>query len=192
MSLALPAAAPPPPRRQLLVGTALVVAAGTMLVGSMIATWMMMRAEAVAAGERFPGSYEISEVQTNVMLITILSLCVFAQWAVFAAARGDRLNTGIALGVTAVLAVAFINAQAFVYVDMEIPIADGGYAVMFYSLTGTILALVIAGLVFTAVAAFRFLGGHISESELVSAHALYWYFVAAAFAAVWFFVYVTK
>ena len=37
-----------------------------------------------------------------------------------------------------------------------------------------------------------FLGGRVDESELLSAHALYWYFAAAAFAAVWFVVYVTK
>jgi hypothetical protein len=39
---------------------------------------------------------------------------------------------------------------------------------------------------------FRFLGGRTGDHELVSANALYWYFVTAAFAAVWFVVYVTK
>jgi cytochrome c oxidase subunit 3 len=74
---------------------------------------------------------------------------------------------------------------------MRMPVAEGGYPGMFYSITGTMLALVVIGLVFTAVTAFRSLGGR-SELELVSAHALYWYFVAAAFSAVWFLVYVTK
>jgi hypothetical protein len=52
--------------------------------------------------------------------------------------------------------------------------------------------LVVLGLVFTAVAAFRTLGGRIRDTEILSAHALYWYFAAAAYAAVWFVVYVTK
>ena len=54
------------------------------------------------------------------------------------------------------------------------------------------LALVIIGLVFTAITAFRALGGRGGELELVSSHAMYWYFVAAAFSGVWFLVYVTK
>ncbi len=54
------------------------------------------------------------------------------------------------------------------------------------------LAFVVAGLVFSAVAAFRALGGRLRETEILSAHALYWYFVAIAYSAVWFVVYVTK
>jgi heme/copper-type cytochrome/quinol oxidase subunit 3 len=63
---------------------------------------------------------------------------------------------------------------------------------MFYAVTGTILALFIIGLVFTAVAAFRFLGGRLADREIVSALAMFWYFMAAVFSAVWLIVYVTK
>jgi heme/copper-type cytochrome/quinol oxidase subunit 3 len=75
---------------------------------------------------------------------------------------------------------------------MELPVAETGYAAMFYTITGTMVALFIAGLGFTAVAAFRFLGGRASDRELVAAHALYWYVLAAVFSAVWLIVYVTK
>jgi hypothetical protein len=63
---------------------------------------------------------------------------------------------------------------------------------MFYAITGTVLALAIIGLIFTGITAFRILGGRSGELELASAHAMYWYFVAAAFSGVWFLVYVTK
>lgn len=192
MTLALPAAPESAPRRQVLVATTLACAAGTTLIGTMLATFVLFRERAVDAGERFPGDAVIPEVASNVMLITIAALCVFAQWAVSAAKRQDRLNTGLALGVVTVLGVAFINAQAFVYVQMELAIADGTYPVLFYSITGMVVALAIAGLVLTAVAAFRFLGGRLGDAELIAANALYWYFLAAAFAAVWFVVYVTK
>lgn len=192
MTLALPSAAAPPPRHQLLVGTAFACVAGTMLIGGMIAIWVLLRERVVSAGERFPGDYIIPEVTTNIMLITIWSLCLFAQWAVYSGSRGDRAHTGLALAVGAVLAVAFINAQAFVYVDMGVTISDTGYGSLFYALTGTMLALVVAGLVYTTVAVFRALGGRLGESEVLTAHALYWYFTAAAFTAVWFVVYVTK
>ena len=192
MTLALPPAPVPRPRRQLLVGTALACVAGTMLVGGMLATWSLLRERAVDAGERFPGDVTFPETAANVMLITALGIVLFAQWAVWAAKRADRGNVGLALGLVVLMAIAFINAQAFIYVDMELPVAEGTYAGMFYALTGTMLALVGIGIAFTVVTAFRFLGGRTDERELVAAHALYWYFVAAAFSAVWFVVYVTK
>jgi heme/copper-type cytochrome/quinol oxidase subunit 3 len=188
---ALPPAPPPAPRRQVLMGTALVALAGSTLMGGMLGIWMLMRERAVDAGERFPGDATIPEVPSNVMLITIIGLCLFAQWTVYAAGRDDRANVGLSLGLVGIMGIAFINAQAFIYVTMELPIAEGGYPGMFYAVTGTMLAIVVCGLVFTLVTAFRALGGR-SERELVAAHALYWYFAAAAYCAVWFVVYVTK
>ena len=90
------------------------------------------------------------------------------------------------------IVLAVINAQAFVYNQMELPIAEGGYPGMFYAVTGTMTALLVIGLVFTAVTAFRYLGGRIDDREIVAAHALYWYVLAAVFSAVWLIVYVTK
>ena len=189
---ALPPAPAPAPRRQVFVGTALACVAGIMLIGGMLAIWVLLRERAVDAGERFPGDAAIPETASNVMLVTVLGICLFAQWAVTAAKRADRGNVGLALGLVVVMAIAFINAQAFIYVQMELPIAEGTYPGMFYALTGTILALAGIGIVFTIVTVFRFLGGRTDDRELVAAHALYWYFVAAAFSAVWFVVYVTK
>jgi cytochrome c oxidase subunit 3 len=192
VTLALPPGPAPAPRRQLFVGTALACVAGTMLIGGQLAIWALIRERAVDAGERFPGEFEIPEVPSNVMLMTLYALCLFAQWTVYSAKRGDRMHVGLSLGIVGLMALAFINAQAYVYNVMEMPVADSGYPGMFYAITGTMLALVIIGLVFTAITAFRTLGGRGGELELVSSHAMYWYFVAAAFSGVWFFVYVTK
>ena len=193
MTIALPAAAPPAPRRQILVATALACVAGATLVGGMLAIWVLLRERFLdGGGERFPVDYIITEVATNVMLMTLFALCLFAQWAVYAARRGDRAHTAVALGIVAVLAIAFINGQAFVWYTMGVPLAAEYYGALFYALTGTMIALVVAGLVFTTVAAFRALGGRLGDIEVLSAHALYWYFAAAAYTAVWFVVYVTK
>lgn len=190
--LELPPAADPAPRRQLFVATAVAAVAGTMLVGAMLAIWVLLRERVVDAGERFPVDYIITEVASNVMLMTIWGLCLFAQWAVYSGSRGDRAHTGLALGVVGVLGIAFVNAQAFVYSQMEVGIRDDYYGALFYAVTGTMLAIVVAGLVYTAVAAFRALGGRLNETDVLSAHALYWYFAAIAYSAVWFVVYVTK
>ena len=90
------------------------------------------------------------------------------------------------------MAIAFINAQAFVWHTMAVPVKENYYGALFYAMTGTMTALVIVGLVFTAVTFFRTLAGRLGDTEILSAHALYWYFAAAAYAAVWFVVYVTK
>ena len=190
--LALPPAALPAPRRQLFIGTAVACVAATMLMGGMLAIWVLLRERVVDGGGRFPVDYTIPEVATNVMLMTVWALCLFAQWAVYSSTRGDRAHTALALGVTGLLAIAFINAQAFVYVDMGVEINATYYGVLFYAVTGAMLALVVAGLVYSVVAAFRALGGRLGETEILSAHALYWYFIAIAYSAVWFVVYVTK
>lgn len=190
--LALPPAAPPAPRRQLFIGTALACVAATMMLGGMLAIWVLLRERVVDGGGRFPVDYVIPEVATNVMLMTVWALCLFAQWAVYSGSRGDRAHTALALGVTGLLAIAFINAQAFVYVDMGVVLDETYYGTLFYGITGAMVALVIAGLVYTAVAAFRALGGRLGETEVLSAHAMYWYFIAIAYSAVWFVVYVTK
>ncbi len=196
--LALPAAAAPAPRRQLFIGTAVACVAGTMMIGSMLAVWALLRGRYLTDGfageavDRFADSYIIPEVATNVMLMTVWALCMFAQWAVYAGNRGDRAHTALGLGVSAIMAIAFINAQAFVYVDMGVVIDENYYGTLFYAITGSMLALVVAGLVYTAVAAFRALAGRLGETEILSAHALYWYFIAVAYSAVWFAVYVTK
>jgi heme/copper-type cytochrome/quinol oxidase subunit 3 len=193
MTHALPAAPAPPPRRQLLVGTALAGVATLMLVGGMLAVWILQRQRALDAGEPWvPKGIIIPEVPSNVMVITVWGLCVFAQWAAWSARRADRAHTAVALGLSALMALAVINAQAYVYAQMGLAIADSGYAGMFYAITGTMIALLVCGLVFTGVAAFRFLGGRTADQELVSALALYWYVLAAAFSAVWLIVYVTK
>ena len=87
--LALPSAAAPAPRRQLLVGTALGCLAAGSLVGAMLALWMRFRTTALAAanGLWVPKGVKISLVPANTMLLAFIPICVFAQWAVYAARR---------------------------------------------------------------------------------------------------------
>ena len=193
MTHALPAAPAAPPRRQVFVGTALAGVATLMLMGGMLGVWILQRQRAIDAGETWvPKGIKIPLVPANVMLIGIWALCVFAQWASWSARRADRAHTALALGLTGLMGIAVINAQAYIYNQMELPIAETGYAGMFYGITGLMVALFLVGLVFSAIAAFRFLGGRTDDREIVAAHALFWYVLAAAFSAVWLIVYVTK
>ncbi len=53
------------------------------------------------------------------------------------------------------------------------------------------MVLMVVGILFSAVAAFRCSGGR-EDYEILAAHAMYWYTMAAVFTAIWFVVYVTK
>jgi cytochrome c oxidase subunit 3 len=163
-----------------------------MLVGGMLAVWALQRTRAIDAGDSWlPRGVTIPEVPTNVMLIAFVPLCVFAQWAVWSAKRDDRGHTLLALGLTGLMVLMIVNAQAFVYQEVGLGVADGAYASMFYAVTGMFVALMLAGLIFTVIVAFRQFGGRV-DSELLVAHALFWYVMSAAYAAIWFVVYVLK
>jgi len=189
---ALPAGPAPAPRNQLLVGSSLAAVAMVMLTGGMLGVWMLQRTDAIDAGGTWvPDGVTIPEVASNVILLAFVGLCVFGQWALWSAKRNDRPHTAFALGCLALIALLIINAQAFIFHEMGLGIADGTYAAMFYAVTGMFIALMIVGLTFTAVAAFRYLGGRV-DPELLTAHAIFWYALAVVYAAIWFVVYVVK
>jgi len=191
---ALPPAPPPSPRRQVFVGTALACAAGVVMYGVMVAIFVKFRDEAMHVPGHVwkPKAAVVPEVATNIMLISFLAIFVMVQWAVYAARRGHNSYVGLSLAIIALVAIAVINGQAFTYFQMRLGVNKGTYELLFYALTGTFLALMITGLVFTLVTMFRYLGGRSGDREIVAAHAVYWYFVGAVYAALWFVVYVTK
>jgi cytochrome c oxidase subunit 3 len=190
---ALAAGPAPAPRNQLLVGTALGCMAAAMLTGGMLAVWGVKRSGAIEAGQTWlPSGVTIPEVPSNVMLVAFAAICSFAQWAVWAAKRNDRPNTVFALGATAFVALLVINAQAYVWSQINVSVSDGEYGSMFFAITGTFVALMIVGLLFSAVTAFRYLAGRTRDREILTAHAIFWYTMTAAYSAIWFVVYVTK
>ncbi|HQZ36587.1 MAG TPA: cytochrome c oxidase subunit 3 [Ilumatobacteraceae bacterium] len=192
--IALPSAPAPAPRRQVFVGTAVACAAGTALMGGMLALYLRFRDVAIHTGDGtwIPANVKISLVAANIMLIAFIPICVFAQWAVYSAKRGDSPHAGLALGLTGLMGLLFINAQAYIYSQAKMPANGGTFAALFYVFTGAMTVLVVIGVVFSAVTAFRFLGGRTADREIVSAHAMYWYFLSFVFTMLWFVVYVTK
>ena len=201
MTHALPAGPQPAPRRQIFVGTGLVAAAGTMLIGGMLSLWLRFRAAAPLRDSSdglkrikdwMPADVKMPEVLTNVALITFVVVCVMAQWAVYSSRRQDSKHTGMALGMTLLLGVALLNSLVAIYPQIEVGLADGAFETLFYAITGTVIALVVGGIAFTLAALFKSIGGRSANTDLMNAHALYWYFLSAAYTAVWFVVFVQK
>ncbi|HTH05387.1 MAG TPA: cytochrome c oxidase subunit 3, partial [Ilumatobacteraceae bacterium] len=152
---ALAPAPAPAPRRQVFVGTALTCGAATALVGGMVALWMRFREVAINGPDHrwIPEDVSVPMVAANVMLIALVPLCIFAQWAVYSAKRDDQTHAGLALALTGLMGISFINAQAYVWVQMKVPADVGAYGSLFYAVTGVSLVLAIAGVAFSGVVA---------------------------------------
>ncbi|WP_040495919.1 cytochrome c oxidase subunit 3 [Ilumatobacter nonamiensis] len=190
---ALAAGPAPAPRNQLTVASVFAAVAMIMLTGGMLGVWAVKRSAVVDAGESWlPSGVTVPEVPTNVILIAFPALCSFAQWAVWASKRNDKANTVFALGTSAFVALLIVNAQAFVWNQMGVVVADGEYGSMFYALTGTFMALMVVGLLLSLVSMFRYLAGRTRDREILIAHAIFWYAMTAVYTAIWFLVYVTK
>ena len=131
--LALPPAPQQAPKRQVFVGTALASAAGTMLVGGMLAVWLQFRADAPyresarrgLIKDWMPDKVIVPEVAANMMLIAFFVVCVMAQWAVWSAKRNDRQHAGMALGMTLLMGLATLNAQIFIWSQMGVDVRGG-------------------------------------------------------------------
>ncbi|HKA02716.1 MAG TPA: cytochrome c oxidase subunit 3 [Acidimicrobiales bacterium] len=195
MSLGLPPAPSPPRPRMLFIGTAFACAAAAMLFMGMLAVWVNLRdAAGGTTAAWLPKGVSVSMVAPNMMLIIMLGASVMVQWAVYAMARDDRRDTVVAVSLAVVFGIAVLNAQAFIYQQLGLGIGKTKYANLFYAVTGTFVAALIAGIVMAMVVVFRSLGGRYSSKrhEGISALALYWHFLTVAFSAVWYVVYVVK
>jgi heme/copper-type cytochrome/quinol oxidase subunit 3 len=192
---ALPAAPPVQRPRVLMIGTAFASAATLMVFAGLIGMYLTRRAEMVGAGDAWlPDGVSIPLQQPNVMMATLLASSVTIQWAVWAIIRNDRVNTYLALGITFVFGLAFLNMASYLYTLMEFDVDANQQAVLVYSISGAHIAMLIAAMLFVALMSFRALAGQESarQHEGISAAALFWHANVLVFAIIWFAIYVTK
>ena len=190
--LALPPAPPPPRPRVLMVATGISIAAVAMFFAGLLGTYFALRAQAGGTTSDWVGEASLPLVPGNMALITLLMSAVTMQWAVWAIGRNDRQNTYVALGVTFVLGLAFINSLAFYLSQVAVGIADSTYGVLLYAILGAQIVLTVAALVFVLVAAYRALGGQFGprDREGLAAAAMFWHanwivFVAVCASVIW-------
>lgn len=201
--MSVPALTAAPARRtsSVFVASAFVAAALAALMGGMLAIWLDFRAKAptrVATDgvslikDWLKKEIAIPEVAANTMMITLVIVCVMAQWAVYAGRRGDKSHTTLALGVTMFTGLALLNVQVALWMQMDIVLREDAYQTMFYAITGTMFAIIASAVVYSLVAMFRVLAGRNGDHDVLAGHALYWYATFAIFTALWFVVYVQK
>ncbi len=190
---ALPSSLAPvnlPRRRELLFGTAFATAGVAMVIVTLIGWYISTRD---AAGAEWLIDNNIPLTQPNMQLLTLGMSVVTMQWAVWSVNRDDRYHTYLALGVTLLLGIAFVNQTSFLYHEAAITMSQAE-GPLFYGVTGGHLAMTVAGLLFITLMGLRTLGGQFSSRhpDGISASALYWYACVAVYAVLWFAVYVQK
>jgi len=187
---ASPLPATTPRRRELLFGTAFATAGVAMVLISLVGNYIATRD---LAGSAWLADNQIPLTQPNMQLLTLGMSVVTMQWAFWAIARDDRYHAYMALGVTLLLGLAFVNQTTFLYSEAGISITQPE-GPLFYAVTGGHLAMVIAGLLFLVLMGFRTLGGQNSsrQPDGIGAVAVFWYATVALYAVIWFAVYVQK
>ena len=88
----------------------------------------------------------------------------------------DRPNAYVALGLTLVLGLAYVNSAVYLFTQMGAAIARSVPELLLFAVGGFHIATIAVGMVFVALMAFRALGGQYSgrDSEGIAAAAVFW------------------
>jgi heme/copper-type cytochrome/quinol oxidase subunit 3 len=202
MSAAVPAdliigSPPPAPRarpRVLLIGTAFAVGAMVLFFAGLFAIYIQQRSGVLHAGGTWiPKGGDIPTAPGSVAMVGVAMSAVTMQWAVWAIGHDDRPRAYMALGITAVLGLAFINSMAFFLIQSGLNVHTT-MGLLVFTLVGAEMAAVGAGIAFIGLMAFRTLGGQYSgkDTEGVTAAAIYWYATVAVYFGVWLLVFIEK
>lgn len=192
--VAAPAPAPRRPR-VLLVGAAFGAVASALVIVSMLAVYLQLRAQRLGDGvTALPDGVVLPLTPGNMGLVTLAMSAITMAWIVHSLRTDDRNHAYLALGVTVLLGVAFINSTVYLYQQIAMGLTASGTAALLYAVTGAHLVMVIVGLIFTLVMGFQALGGQLTgrDAEGMTAAALYWYVTVAVYTAVWYGIYITK
>lgn len=179
-----------PRRRELLFGTAFATAGASMVIIALVGNYLATRD---ATGVNWLINNQIPLTQPNMQLITLGMSAITMQWAVWSIARDDRYHSYMALGLTVLLGLAFVNQTTFLYKLAGIGI-EQTEGPLFYAVTGSHLAMMIGALIFMVLMGFRTLAGQYSsrQPDGLGAAAIVWYAGIALYAVIWFAVYVQK
>jgi heme/copper-type cytochrome/quinol oxidase subunit 3 len=187
--------APPARPRVLLVGTAFACAASAMFIFGMLGIYLNQRALGRAHGGTWlPQTVHIPLTQPNVMLFTLLMSSATITWLVYAIKADDRRHAYLAIGVSLLLAFAFLNQSAYLYSLISLDVHGNQQSVLIYTVTGAQLVMMIVAMIFVALMGFRALAGQFTSRQYdgITAAALYWQTAVAMYALIWYAIYVTK
>jgi heme/copper-type cytochrome/quinol oxidase subunit 3 len=190
-------APPPPPARPrvLLIGSALASGSAAMVVLALVAQYARLRNDVISGGSPWlPEEANIQLTPGSMGMVTLVMSLATVAWIVHALRNEDRTHALLAFGVTLLFGAAFINVTVFGWQQLGLGIASSTQALLIYTITGLVVAMVGIGMLFLAVMAFRALGGQLTgrSAEGVVAAVLFWYVTVAVYAVVWYAITITK
>jgi heme/copper-type cytochrome/quinol oxidase subunit 3 len=194
----LVAAPPPEPRRPrlLLIGSAFGSIASALVVLSTFAVYLQVRDDYLDGGASgaAPDEFILPLTPGGMGMVTLLMSLVTVSWAVWALRRDDRPHAYLAVGVTILLGIAFVNTTAYLYQQLDLPLTFSTIGGLFYIVTGAHLVMTVIGMVFIAAMGFQSLGGQLTgrDADGMSAAALYWYVTVAVYSVIYYGIYITK
>ena len=181
--------------RVLLIGAAFGAVASALVILTMLAAYLQIRGERLADGvTALPDGVVLPLTPGGMGMTTLAMSAITVAWLVHSLRTEDRIHAYLALGVSILLGIAFINATVYLYQELGMGFTAGGTAALLYAVTGTHLVMTAVGLLFLAVMGFQALGGQLTgrDAEGMSAAALYWYVTVAVYAVIWYGIYITK
>ncbi|TML18222.1 MAG: hypothetical protein E6G39_03550 [Actinobacteria bacterium] len=189
----MPAAELPRPRT-LLVGTVFAIVACGMFFAGAFGIYIKARHDVVTSAGTWLKAGQISLVPGGMMMVTTAMSVVTMTWAVQAIRNDDRKNAYIALGITLLFGVANINQQVFYYKDMKLKVQGSVAELLIYVITGAHVVMLIAAMVFVALAAFRALAGQYTsrQSDGIQAASYFWYATMLMYTLIYYGIYITK
>ncbi len=175
-----------------LIGAALFVVSESMFFLGLFLAWFSLRAmsQAWPPPDTPPLSVTLPALNTLILAISV----ALVAWAERGIAAGDarRLQTGI--GVAAILGLVFMAVQAYEFANLGFAPHSNAYGSAFFFLMGFHVARVFGGVVFMTIILARAFMGQFSASRraAVQACALYWYFIAGVWLAVFWVLYLIR
>jgi nitric oxide reductase NorE protein len=179
----------------LFVGAAFGAAASILLVAAELAVYLQVRGQLASAGDAtFPEGVVLPLTPGSMGMVTLAMSAVTISWAVYSLRNDDRPNAYVALGLTLLLGVAFINSTVYLYQQLAMGVTASTAGTLLYIVTATHLLMVVVGMLFIAVMGFQALGGQLTgrDAEGMSAAALYWFAIIAVYVVIWYGIYITK
>ena len=182
------------PRTQF-VATCLVVAAGSAMMAGMLGFYISRRHQVKAPGSHWvPDEITIPNAQLVMCVVTVVLTSIIAHWSVWASRKGERGHAYTGIGLTLLMGVLFLNMLIFSLNRMGIEIGAGEWQNLAFSITGVVITMAVLSLIYFALMGFRAIGGDLGPegtAPLASA-VLVWDFVAVAWSAAFYVVYVVK
>jgi heme/copper-type cytochrome/quinol oxidase subunit 3 len=182
------------PRTQF-VATCLAIVAGSAMMAGMLGFYISRRHLVKAPGTHWvPDDVTIPNAQLVMAVVTAVLASFVAHWAVWAGRRGERGHAYTALGLALLMCIMFINMVIFSLNRMGIEIGAGEWQNLAFAVTGVVITMAVIATVYLALMGLRALGGDLGPegtAPLASA-VLLWDFVAVAYSAAFYVVYVVK